>query len=121
MLFRSGPEGSERLVASRFSQFRAALAPLGVVPAAVTLSDRYAWQLRLDNGVWLQLGRDQSKDPVVDRLARFIEAYPRTVGRLDARLQAQGMRVDLRYANGFAVRVPGLEQANKGRAARPRA
>ena len=117
----SGPEGTERLMASRYGQFLATLAPLGVVPTEVLLSERFAWQVKLENGVWLQLGREQPRDPVNERLARFVEAYPRTIGKLDARLHGDGMRVDLRYANGFAVRVPGLERTNSGRAARPRA
>jgi len=39
------------------------------------------------------------------RLARFVDAYDRTLGRLGRRIN----HVDLRYANGFAVRVPELK------------
>ena len=36
------------------------------------------------------------------RLERFVMVYDRTIGRLPP----TAMQVDLRYANGFAVRMP---------------
>jgi cell division septal protein FtsQ len=39
----------------------------------------------------------------VSRLARFASVYPRIAPHLPER-----HRIDLRYPNGFAVRVPGL-------------
>jgi cell division protein FtsQ len=69
----------------------------------VRVSPRRAWQLRLDNGLTLELGREQ----IEARLARFVGAYDRTLGRLGRRIE----HVDLRYSNGFAVRMPGLKSA----------
>jgi cell division protein FtsQ len=117
----SGPGGSERLVATRYAEYRSLLAPLGIGLSQVLLSERLAWQLRLDNGLVLQLGRDAPRDPAGERLARFVQAYPVTVGRLEGRLERASLRVDLRYTNGFAVRVPGLERMREGREGRPRA
>jgi cell division protein FtsQ len=111
----SGPAGSERSVAGRYARFRSLVEPLGVAPTQVTLSERLAWQLRLGNGLVLQLGRDTARDPVDERLGRFVEAYPRTVGKLQARLEGASLRVDLRYPNGFAVRIPGLQRMNEER------
>ena len=98
----SGPTGSAQEVARRYGAFRQALAPLALDLRQVLLSPRYAWQLRLSNGMTLELGRDQLKEPVMERLARFVTFYAPTVGRLNRRLEY----VDLRYSNGFAVRVP---------------
>ena len=39
---------------------------------------------------------------VLQRLARFVAFYPQTLGHLNRRLEY----VDLRYPNGFALRVP---------------
>ena len=39
------------------------------------------------------------------RLARFVAAYPATLGKLARRHEY----VDLRYPNGFALRVPELK------------
>ncbi|HKW38121.1 MAG TPA: cell division protein FtsQ/DivIB [Burkholderiales bacterium] len=104
----AGPAGTETEVARRFLAFRDLLAPLGLEPRQVLLSSRMAWQLKLSNGLTVQLGRDSDRDRVEDRLARFVSAYPLTLGALRQRFDY----VDLRYPNGFAVRAsenPGAE------------
>jgi cell division protein FtsQ len=98
----AGPTGSAAEVASRYAELRKQLVPLGLELKAVLLSQRYAWQLHLSNGLTVQLGRDREKDRVVDRFARFVAAYPHTLAKLERRLNY----VDLRYPNGFALRVP---------------
>ena len=98
----AGPAGSAQEVTRRYGAFRQTLAPLKLEPRQVLLSPRDAWQLRLSNGLTLELGRDQLKEPVSDRLARFVAFYAQTLGRLNRRLDY----VDLRYPNGFALRVP---------------
>jgi cell division protein FtsQ len=98
----AGPTGSEREVARRYAVFRDLLAPLALDPRTVALSQRRSWQLKLSNGLTVQLGRDNEKDPTQARLARFVDVYPRTIGQLGRRLDY----ADLRYPNGFALRVP---------------
>jgi len=94
----SGPAGSEAEVTRRYVRFAQLVQPLGSPIERVSLSARHAWQVRLANGVELRLGRDA--DAAERRLARFIDAYSGT-------LAAPGASVDLRYPNGFAVRVKG--------------
>ncbi|MEW6688463.1 MAG: cell division protein FtsQ/DivIB [Pseudomonadota bacterium] len=96
----AGPAGTEGLVARRYLRFAELLAPLGEAPARVVLTPRHAWQLRLSGGLALELGRDGA-ETVEARLARFVAAYPETRGRLARRPE----HVDLRYPNGFALRV----------------
>ena len=98
----AGPAGSAQELTRRYGAFREVLAPLALEPRQVLLSARYAWQLRLSNGLTLELGRDQLKEPVLARLSRFVAFYAQTLGGLDRRLDY----VDLRYPNGFALRVP---------------
>ena len=96
-----GPEGSEGELAARYPRFVGLLEPLGASLERIVLTPRYAWQLRLGNGLHLMLGRDA--DLAEKRLARFVELYDATLGRLPGPHEY----VDLRYANGFAVRVKG--------------
>ncbi len=96
-----GPEGSEAEVAARYARFGRILQPLGAALERVVLTPRYAWQLRLANGLNLMLGRDG--DVAERRLQRFVDVYDRTVARVAGRHEY----VDLRYANGFALRVKG--------------
>ncbi len=100
----AGPAGAEAEVTRRYRRFVELLAPVGETPERVILTSRYAWQLRLAGGLQLELGRDLANEPVERRLARFVSVYPQTL----ARMQRRHASVDLRYANGFALRVPEL-------------
>jgi cell division protein FtsQ len=96
-----GPDGSEAEIAARYPRFARLLEPLGAPLERVVLTPRYAWQLRLANGLNLMLGRDA--DVAEQRLQRFVGVYQATLGRMPGRHEY----VDLRYANGFALRVKG--------------
>jgi cell division protein FtsQ len=97
----AGPAGSEAEITRRYRRFTEILAPLARAPERVTLSSRYAWRLRLDDGLAIELGRDAAADRVEVRLARLVAAWPQTLARMPARHE----HVDLRYPNGFALRV----------------
>lgn len=98
----SGPEGSAALLLTRYREFAAALAPVGRRPQTLLLSSREAWQLRLDDGLVLDLGRDEAKHPLAERLDRFVRHYRPALEKLHL---AAGGVVDMRYPNGFALRV----------------
>lgn len=98
-----GPAGTEHEVARRYARFAGVVAPLGTELERVVLTQRYAWQLRLASGLHVMLGRDA--DAAESRLRKFVEVYPETLGRMARRHEY----VDLRYPNGFALRVPELK------------
>jgi len=93
-----GPDGQSDEMTRRYRRFAAQLAPIERRPAKVRLSARGAWQIKLDDGVTLELGRTDMDA----RLERFVMVYDRTIGRLPPTVT----QIDLRYANGFAVRMP---------------
>lgn len=97
------PAGHETEVTLRYGSFKELLAPLGVVPERVVLSQRLAWQLRLSSGLHVMLGRDG--DQAEARLRRFVGVYDSTLKTL----QRKHEYVDLRYPNGFALRIPELK------------
>lgn len=99
----NGPPGAAKEMAIQYDHFRRNLEDIGRIPGEINLSPRRAWQLKLDDGTTLDLGREQ----VEQRLRRFVAVYPRTIARMTRPVD----RVDLRYANGFAARVPGLPAA----------
>jgi len=98
-----GPHGTAPEVLKRYGEFVGSFKELGQKPVQVTLSPRLAWQLKLDNGMLVEMGREQQKSPVGMRLQRFIEVYPELVAKRATRPSV----VDLRYPNGFAMRVAG--------------
>ena len=95
-----GPEASAKEIAIQYGYFQRRLATIGQVPVEVRLSPRRAWQIRLASGLTLKLGRER----IEARLDRYIAVYDRTLSRLQRKLDY----VDLRYPNGFAVRIPEL-------------
>ena len=108
-----GPLGSELEVARHYVEFSQSISPLNAAITQIVLSERSAWQLKLamknEPPLALMLGRSESEgdsQSVNQRLQRFVQHYP----RLKARLNRGVQHVDLRYPNGFAVRVPGIEQ-----------
>lgn len=105
----SGPAGTAKEIAIQYAYFRRALGEIGLAPGELHVSPRRAWQVKLENGPTLELGREQ----IEARLARFVNAYARTLAKLGRRIEY----VDLRYSNGFAVRVP--ELAREKAPARP--
>jgi len=108
----AGPPRTEGEVTRRYRQYAEALAPLGSRLERVILTPRFAWQLRLASGLSIELGRDLANDPADGRLARFIAAYPQTLGRIALHHEY----VDLRYPNGFALRVPEFERSGAAKA-----
>lgn len=94
-----GPEGSAAEMVAQYATFKSTLAALNLQPVQLTLNQRRAWQMKLNNGLVVELGRDQ----VTNRLAKFVRNYDATV----ARMPRQVAYVDLRYPNGFAVRFGG--------------
>jgi cell division protein FtsQ len=103
-----GPAGSEKEVASEYARFSSELLPLGIPIERVVLTARFAWQLRLADGLNLMLGRDPQV--AEERLRRFAGAYDATLKKIAGRHEY----VDLRYPNGFALRIPNLLPPAKG-------
>ncbi|MGH8747156.1 MAG: cell division protein FtsQ/DivIB [Burkholderiales bacterium] len=101
----AGPAGTEAEVTRRYRRFAALLAPLGDALARVVLTPRFSWRLQLKSGLNVVLGRDTGELPVDARLARFVAVYPQTLGKILQRHEY----VDLRYPNGFALRVPDMK------------
>lgn len=95
-----GPVGSAAYLLYQHGQFSRLLEPLGRKLVELSFSDREAWELRLDDGMLIRLGRDQLRQPVESRLARFVRLLPRAQEQLGVQLA----EADLRYSGGFALR-----------------
>jgi len=91
----TGQDDAAAEVAQNYAEFSRQLDSLGLQVTRIALSPRHAWQLRLSNGMVLELGREDMQQ----RLARFVVAYPYSLAAVQGRVKY----VDLRYRNGFAV------------------
>jgi len=91
----NGPEGSSEMLAKRFQLMSEQLTEVGVGIAALSINERRAWRVSLNNGLQLLLGRAANETQVT----RFVNAYKTVLADRVEKIQS----VDLRYTNGFAV------------------
>lgn len=91
----SGPDGTEAAVAHRSLAVQGRLIEAGTRLVALRLDARGAWEIDLDNGVTVRLGRSQ----VDARFETFMNSALRFVGPRAGDISY----VDMRYANGFAI------------------
>lgn len=105
--FVGQPEMAAEMVA-KYAELTQQVAPLQRGISQIRLSPRHAWRLKLDNGMVLELGRED----IEQRLARFVSVYRYSLAALPYSVNY----VDLRYRDGFAVYAPGMTEklGNRG-------
>ncbi len=96
-----GPGGSEKTALEGYRSMQGLLQSTGLQIEELSLSERFAWHLRLNNDINLDLGRTE----FMGRLQRFIDIYP-----LLLKNDKEVSYVDLRYDTGLAVGWRDLEQ-----------
>jgi cell division protein FtsQ len=108
----SGPEGTQTSVVQRYFSMRDRLQEMGMRITALRLDARGAWELDLDDGVTVRLGRQQ--------LDQRFNTFMATAARIVAQRATDIAYVDMRYANGFAIgwRGAGTSDAKNGGDAR---
>jgi len=92
-----GPEGSEILALENFKDLNKLLTFDQLKIEELVLSERFSWQLTLEDGVTLNLGRENC----VERVQRFMDIYQEIKNNKKADQQID--YVDLRYDTGVAV------------------
>lgn len=91
----SGPDGQSAIVAARYLQIREELIPLGLDVRRVQVDARGAWQMTLQNGVEIRLGRRD----VEARTQLFLDVAASIISSREAEIEF----VDMRYSNGFTI------------------
>ncbi|MCI2285659.1 cell division protein FtsQ/DivIB [Colwellia sp. MSW7] len=104
-----GPEGSELLALENFHNLNDLLEYRNLRIDELILSERFSWQLTLNNGIRLNLGREER----VKRVQRFMDVYPLIKTYLAEQENAKNNEkkqikqavdyIDLRYDTGLAV------------------
>lgn len=100
----NGPEDASKEVMRLYERANTWFEPWGAEVKSLTLSERYAWHVKLSNGMKVEFGRDEeSSDKTLteDRVARLFKYWPQVQEKWANRVDA----IDLRYANGFAVHL----------------
>ena len=100
-----GPEGSELLALENYIDINELLEYKSLAIDELVLSERFSWLLTLDDGVTLNLGREER----VERIQRFMDVYPIIKAQLKVKKIAEKQQnqavdyIDLRYDTGLAV------------------
>ena len=101
-----GPDGESAQVLQMYRALLPLLEPLDLGVSQLTLSSRGSWQLELDTGSLVEMGRG-SLDEVVARTARFLQTITQVTAKYERRPEAL-VTADLRHANGYAVQLRGV-------------
>lgn len=96
----TGPIGSELLVAKMYLASIDRFKRMGMWPARVKLSDRYAWSIEADNGLAIELGREQENLSIEQKMDRLVSVYPQIQSQVMPTIKS----VDLRYPRGLALK-----------------
>ena len=99
-----GPADAGKEVLSLYEKANNWFKPWGAEVTSLALTERYAWHVRLSNGMKVEFGRDEEssdKNLTEERVARLFKYWPQVQEKWANRVDA----VDLRYANGFAVHL----------------
>jgi len=99
----AGPDGSEKDVVMRFRDLHDWFAPIKLRPESLQLSGRYAWSVKLDNGMTVEFGREPSSTTLRERVDRLVRVYPQLVANWQNRIES----IDMRYPNGLALKAGG--------------
>lgn len=90
----TGPKNTNRLVLESFVQIQEIL-PQGMSLRRLSLSERRSWELQLNAGPVIRLG----KFGIIKRMQRFLQHLPADgLSRME-----QIQYIDMRYTNGFAL------------------
>jgi cell division protein FtsQ len=92
-----GPEGSEDIALENFINLSKLLKFSEFTIDELQLTERHSWQLTLNSGVMLNLGRENK----IERVQRFMDVYPQIIKTKKENQQVD--YVDLRYDTGLAV------------------
>ena len=111
LVMLDGPEAKAGYMYQNYLSFRDLLSPVGCAITKLVLTERQSWELYMDNGVKLVLGRENidavgdgeadqpdSKSVVQRRLERFTKVYPQIRKNF-----VNISYIDLRYDNGMAI------------------
>ena len=110
----AGPEGQSRQVQALYRELQGVFGHIDQGITRLELTGSGAWKARLDGGQLVELGRGQPQE-----LLTRAQAFVGTVTQLTQRYGGRALEsVDLRYPNGYAVRLRGVTTVTDDKAAK---
>ena len=100
----NGPIGRGNLVFKRYLELKGLLEEVKLKPVSLKLSKNFFWSAKMMNGMAVRFGREgEGSLSWKDLIKRFIYLYPCLTKQFGDNI----VSVDLRYANGLALKTTG--------------
>lgn len=98
-----GPREQSRQVLATYRRLAPLFESLDTPLAQLELTGRGSWRGRLENGAVIEIGQG-SLEELTERVKRFISTVQQTSSRFGRNIES----ADLRYPNGYALRLRGV-------------
>ena len=105
----NGPPGQAVLVLQAYQALSPLFEQFDTVLERLELTSQGSWRARLDSGAAIELGHG-SVEEVVARSQRFLATLTQVSSRYGRDLES----ADLRYGNGYALKIRGVTTVNPG-------
>lgn len=102
----AGPDGQAREVLAMYEALVPLFEPLDLAVARLALTARGSWNVELDTGAAIELGRG-TREEVAARAQRFAQTLTQVTSRYGRTPEAL-LSADLRHADGYALRLRGV-------------
>lgn len=93
--FQGSADNAQEMLIN-YTKFNQILASKNLQVETIKVTDRHSWLITLDNGIQIELGREE----ILQRLDRFVQIYD----TIFASTHKKAQYVDMRYPNAMAVR-----------------
>lgn len=107
-----GPEGTAPQVLAMYRGLKPQLEKLDLAIEQLMLTRRGSWTLQLDSGATVELGRGTTEE-VLARSQRFAQTLTQVTSKYGRRPEAL-VTADLRYPDGYAVKLRGVTTTDAG-------
>jgi cell division protein FtsQ len=101
-----GPEAQAKTVLEMYKFLKPMMAKMDMSLEKLELSQRGSWTAQLESGAYIELGHG-SQQEVGDRLQLFFKTLTQVSSRY-GRTSTSMLSADLRYENGYAIRLRGV-------------
>lgn len=102
----SGPDSESAQVLSMYRQLKPPFQLLDVSMEELELSSRGSWRVGLDSGAVIDVGTGNN-DEIVRRVQRFVSTFTQVSSKYGLHADAL-LAADLRYPQGYALRLRGI-------------
>lgn len=109
----NGPEAQAPRILAMYRELAPVLEALDLTLEQLELSPRGSWRATLDSGAAIELGAGSAAE-LRARLERFVHTLTQVTGRYGRHADSL-LSADLRYAQGYALRLQGVSTTEPGK------